>query len=341
MTVVSNARADGFVIDPPAVVRLFLVHGSEEGLVNERARVLVRGNASQNSDPIRLVRYEGDEISRHPNVLWDEAYALSLFGGRRAIWIDAQGRDLVAAVGPLFDRPLNDCILIIKAGLLKKGSPLRALFEAAPQAASVECYPDSRETLESLVDLEIRASGLAISAQGRGALIEMLEGDRQTTRNEIAKVILYAHDAGEITRDDVLAILGGQGSTAVDDLIDRTLLEERASVAGSAARCIESGMEHELLMARLAARLTLLYRLRVEMDSGGSIESAQRTFRLPMSAAANLTAQSKRWSGTMLSGLLNAVRTGSGRIRSDPSSARLIITRMLWAVASQAGPSRH
>ncbi len=343
MTVVPNSRADRYVIEPPAGVRFFLVHGSEEALVNERARAIVQGQTSGATDPLRLTRYDGDEVSRHPTVLWDEAYALSLFGESRAIWIDAQGRDLVAAVQPLFGRPPEGCTLLIKAGVLRKGSPLRSMFEAEPQAASIECYPDSRDTLESLIDFEIRASGLEMSSQARTALLETLEGDRQTTRNEISKLILYAYDAGKITRDDVVTVLGGQALSAVDDLVDRTLLQERSSVAAGAIAFFESGIENELLMPRLVARLMLLYRLRSDIDQGNSVESAQRSIgiKLPMSAAANLTVQARRWSSSGISRQLSIVRTVTRRARSDPSSVRLIITRMLWALASQAGPTPH
>ena len=55
-----------------------------------------------------LVRLEGDAVARDFGILADEAYAISMFGGDRAIWIDAQGRDLLPALEPLFARPPTD-----------------------------------------------------------------------------------------------------------------------------------------------------------------------------------------------------------------------------------------
>ena len=84
-------------------------------------------------DPLRVVRLEGDAIARDPGVLADEAYAIPMFGGSRAIWIDAQGRDLMPALEPLFKRPPGDCTFVVKAGQLKKGAPLRSAFEKAAE----------------------------------------------------------------------------------------------------------------------------------------------------------------------------------------------------------------
>src|SRR5271169_2735544 len=119
--------------------------------------------SSAAADPMRLTRLEGDAVARDPGALADEAYAVSMFGGARAIWIDAQGRDLLPALEPLFARPPTDCAIVIKAGQLKKGTGLRAAFESSAARASIECYPDDLSTLESLIDAEARAAGLAIA----------------------------------------------------------------------------------------------------------------------------------------------------------------------------------
>ena len=99
MSVVASAAADGFIERLPKDIRFFLVHGLDEGLVHERARAIVRKALAGDGDPLRLIRLDGDAIARDPGLLADEAYAISMFGGSRAIWIDAQGRDLAASAG--------------------------------------------------------------------------------------------------------------------------------------------------------------------------------------------------------------------------------------------------
>ena len=65
----------------------------------------------------------------------------SMFGGRRAIWIDAQGRDPLPALEPLFARPPDDCVIVVKAGILKKGTALRNAFEKRATARRSNATP--------------------------------------------------------------------------------------------------------------------------------------------------------------------------------------------------------
>src|ERR1700731_4665930 len=143
MSIVSSAAADGFIQRLPKEIGFYLVHGLDEGLTHERVKAIVRSRIGDDTDPMRLVRFEGDAIARDPGALADEAYAISMFGGDRAIWIDAQGRDLL---------PATDCTIVIKAGQLKKGTGLRGAFESSAARASIECYSDDSSTLESLIE---------------------------------------------------------------------------------------------------------------------------------------------------------------------------------------------
>jgi DNA polymerase III subunit delta len=182
MSIVSSAAADGFIQRLPKEIGFYLVHGLDEGLTHERVKAIVRSRIGDDSDPMRLVRLEGDAVAREPGALADEAYAISMFGGNRAIWIDAQGRDLMPALEPLFARPPVDCTIVIKAGQLKKGTGLRAAFESSAARASIECYSDDSSTLESLIDAEARAHGLSVAPDARAALVDMVGADRRTTR---------------------------------------------------------------------------------------------------------------------------------------------------------------
>ena len=107
MSIVSSGAADGFIQRLPKEIRFSLVHGLDEGLAHERVKAIVRSRIGDDSDPMRLVRLEGDAVAREPGALADEAYAISMFGGDRVIWIDAQGRDLMPALEPLFARPAD------------------------------------------------------------------------------------------------------------------------------------------------------------------------------------------------------------------------------------------
>jgi DNA polymerase III subunit delta len=343
MSVVSSAAAEGFIQRLPKEIRFYLVHGLDEGLAHERVKAIVRSRIGDDTDPMRLVRLEGDAVARDPGALADEAYAISMFGGERAIWIDAQGRDLMPALEPLFARPLTDCTIVIKAGQLKKGTGLRAAFEGSAARASIECYPDDSSTLESLIDAEARAAGLTIAPDARAALAHMVGADRRTTRGEIAKLMLYARGRSEITTEDVEAIVADAAPSNLDQVVDDALLGDLPAVEASLSRFFHEGGDADYLMIRLVARLTLLHRLRVEMDQGRPFEAAcQALFvKLPMSARRALAKQAERWTTDSLAERLPAIRQASARVRTDTQLADVLATRALWTLAARRRGARR
>jgi DNA polymerase-3 subunit delta len=342
MSIVNSAAADGFIQRLPKEIRFYLVHGLDEGLAHERVKAIIRSRIGDDTDPMRLVRLEGDAVARDPGALADEAYAISMFGGERAIWIEAQGRDLMPALEPLFARPLTDCTIVIKAGQLKKGTGLRAAFEGSAARASIECYPDDPGALESLIDAEARAAGLAIAPDARAALVHMVGADRRTTRGEIAKLMLYASGRSQITAEDVEAIVADAAPSNLDQVIDDALLRDLPAVEASLSRFFHEGGEADYLMIRLVARLTLLHRLRLEMDQGRPFEAAcQALFvKLPMSARRALAKQAERWTTDSIAERLPALRQASARVRIDSQLADVLATRALWTLARRRGTRR-
>jgi DNA polymerase III subunit delta len=342
MNIVNSAAADGFIQRSPKEIRFYLVHGPDEGLAHERVKAIVRNLVDGDPDPLRLVRLEGDAVALDPGALADEAYAVSMFGGARVIWIDAQARDLLPSLEPLFARPPTDCAIVVKAGQLRKGTGLRAAFETSPISASIECYSDDASELETLIDSEARAAGLAIAPDARTALVALTGADRQTTRGEIAKLMLYARGKSAVTAEDVEAIVSDAGPSNLDEVVDQALLGDLKAVETALTRFFHEGGEADHLMMRLVQRLILLHRLRLEMDQGRPFEAAcQALFvKLPLSARRALARQAERWTSESIAGRLPAVRLASARVRGDSRLAEVLATRALWTLASRSRGGR-
>ena len=337
MSVVSSAAADGFIERLPKDIRFYLVHGPDEGLAHERVKAVIRNLIQGDPDPLRLVRLEGDAVARDPGALADEAYAISMFGGARAIWIDAQSRDLLPALEPLFARPPTDCAIVVKAGQLRKGTGLRAAFETSAARISIECYSDDANALEALIDAEARAAGLSIDAEARAALVALTGADRQTTRGEIAKLMLYAQGTSRITAEDVQAIVADAAPSNLDEVVDQALLGDLKAVETSLIRFFHEGGDADHLMIRLVQRLLLLHRLRLEMDQGRPFDAACQTLfvKLPPAARRALARQADRWTSESIAARLPAVRLASARVRADSRLAEVLASRALWTLASR------
>lgn len=334
MSTVKNDSADAYVKRPPNGVALFLVHGNEEGLIHERARTLALGLGKALGGGV--LQMHGPDVAANPGLLLDEAYAIGLFGDKRAIWIDADGRDLARALEPLLQEPPRDCAVVIEAGNLKKGTALREAFERSPAAAAIECYPDDDRSLSALIEEEASAAGLRVSPGAKAALLANLGADRMSSRGELAKLAMYAKGAATIEASDVAAIVAGAAPSSLDAMIDLALGKDLGKLETAAARYFAEGGDGEEVMRRLLQRVMLLVRLRAEMDLGKSFDmAAQALFvRLPFAARGALGRQAQTWTSASLIKRLPALQAAAARIRRDPALADATATRLLWSMSS-------
>jgi DNA polymerase-3 subunit delta len=338
VTIVANSGADQFIKRAPRDMPFFLVHGNDEGLIRERCRGIVASLLDGDNDPLRLIRFDGDALAREPGTLAEEADAVSMFGGSRVIWIELQARDIAAALEPLLKMPPRDCAIIVEAGSLKKGTALRSTFEKLNNCASIECYPDDRRSIASLIEGEARQAGLSIAPEVRDYLVGLLGSDRMTTRGEIAKLLLYAKGRGAVTIEDVEAIVSDAAPSALDDAVDHAFLGDSAAVEATANRYFGDGGDPGSLLRVMVARAMLLHRLRLAMDEGRSFESAIQAqyVRLSPMRRSALEKQTVRWSALKVGALLRSLRPASANVRRDANLAPAIAMRALWAVASSA-----
>ena len=82
MVAVKNREAERFVSAPPDGLFLFLVYGSDSGMVRERALTIISKRVDDRHDPFQFVEMSGDAVSADPLALLDEANTTPLFGGR-------------------------------------------------------------------------------------------------------------------------------------------------------------------------------------------------------------------------------------------------------------------
>ncbi|WP_158815946.1 DNA polymerase III subunit delta [Methylocapsa sp. S129] len=338
MTIVANSGADQFVKRLPRDMFFFLVHGNDEGLIRERSRGIVNSLLEGDSDPLRLIRFDGDAVAREPGTLAEEADAVSMFGGSRVIWIELQARDIAAALEPLFKAPPRDCAIVVEAGSLKKGTALRSAFEKMGNGVSIECYPDDRRSIAALIDAEARQVGLSVPPDVRDYLVSLLGSDRMTTRGEIAKLLLYAEGNGAITIADIEAVVSDAAPSALDDAVDHAFLGDNSGIEETANRYFGDGGDPGSLLRVIIARAMLLHRLRLAMEDGRSFEAAMQAqyVRLSPLRRGALEKQAGRWSVLRLGGLLRALRPASANVRRDTNMAQAIAMRALWAIASSA-----
>jgi DNA polymerase-3 subunit delta len=269
MVALRAGEIEAFVANPDPARPVVLVFGPDAGLVSERATALIRAAVDDLNDPFALVRLDGEALSADPARLVDEANTIPLFAGRRAVWVKAGSRDFSAAVEALLAAPIRDCRIVIEAGDLRRGAPLRALCEGARQAVAIPCYPDTERDLGRLIDDEMRAAGISIAADARAALLPLLGGDRRASRNEVRKLALYARGRARVEVDDVAAVVADASALVLDNVVDATFAGRVADVEAGFFRARDAGIAPGRVVTAAISQVGQLHRALLSLEGGG------------------------------------------------------------------------
>ncbi|MDI7923266.1 DNA polymerase III subunit delta [Ferirhizobium litorale] len=268
MTEVKSHEFDGFLQRSAAQYRLFLIYGPDRGLVSERAGLVAGKSGVALDDPFSVTRLDVADLQGDPGRLIDEANAIGLFGGEKLIWVRGAANEkvLVDSLQLLSQNPLVGSTVIIEAGDLKKGSGLRRIAESSKNLVAIPCYADDARALNALIDNELAAEGLRISADARQQLLEFLGGDRIASRNEVRKLALYCRDAGTIEVRHVLEIIGDASAISTDDAIDAILSGDTEGFLAAMHKVSSSKTPIFLVLQGCLKQLQLLDVMRAEMD---------------------------------------------------------------------------
>lgn len=340
MVAIRNSDAGRFLERPPAHIFLYLVFGADAGLVSERARALVAGAIADPKDPFQFVRMNGDDLAGDPHRLAEEAHTIPLFGGRRAIRVEATGKSLIAAVEPLLAVPPQDCTIVIEAGALKKDVALRKICEREKCAAAIECTPDSAADLGQLIKETVAASGLTISAEAQAMLEALLGEDRLMTRLELEKLVLYARDAGEIGPQHVEAIVSDAASRWVDQPVNAAFSGDFGALDSGMARVVGVGGDVNGLLGAALRHAVALHRARLSIEGrdagpGEAPRMGQGFWRGPA-----FDGHLRAWTGERLLPAIAVLGEAIAAARREPKLAQAIAMRALWKVAQSARQGR-
>jgi DNA polymerase III subunit delta len=311
---------------------LFLVFGTDPGLISERTRALLRRLVDDPADPFQLVRLPGDELTRDPGRLADEAGTIPLFGGRRAVLVEAGTRPLAPAIEALLAGPATTPV-VIEAGALKKDAPLRKAVERARTAVAIECYPDEARDVLRLIDDEMMAAGLAIEPDAREMLAGLLGADRLASRSELGKLVLYAQGGGRVSADTVEAVVADAAVVATDALVDAAFTGDLPGLDAGLRRCVTNAAEAGTALMAASRHAVWLHRTRLEGGSTDAVLGQLGRYGIAFKRKASIERQLKLASPEALGRAVVRLGEAVGHARRNPDLAQSLAGRALWSVA--------
>lgn len=336
MVAIKAHEADRILARLDPAWRLVLIYGPDAGLVSERAGTLARAHVDDPDDAFQLVRIDGDALASDPMKLVDEANTIGLFGGRRAIRVSPTSKPLLAAVEPLLATPSQDALVIVEAGDLQRNNPLRTACERAKTALAVPCYGDAARDLGGIIDEMIRAAGKTIDRASRDHLAGLLGGDRQTSRREIEKLLLYAGTDPAIGEAHIEAVVGDTAQREQAMLVDAVFAGRLLAIDLAQAKLSSEGLDPGVMLGTVLRQALALLKARQAVDAGRGVRDVVATMRLPYPRIATTEAALNAWSTPKLTEAITLLGNAILAARRDAETGRAGATRALWTLARMA-----
>lgn len=338
MVKVAGNRADAFARKPDPAIRAVLLYGPDAGLVRERAESLIKSVAGSLDDPFRTREITPADLKDDPALLRDEANALSLMGGRRAIRLRNASDSLAAAFEDLLADAKFDALIVVEAGNLAPRSSLRALFEGHAAAAALPCYLDDESTLADVIEDSLRRHGLAVAPDALAFLASQLGGDRMVTRSELDKLALYSAGRGTVTLEDAEACVGDSTERGIEDVAAAVAAGDQVLLDRTYVRLLREGANPVGILRVVQRHFERLHLVAGKVAAGSNIEAAVEGLRPPIffKAKPAFKAAARQWSVPHLSQALGLLLKAEIDCKTTGMPSELICSRVLMQVAAAA-----
>ena len=342
MVAVKAHQALAFLKLPDARYSAYLIFGGDAGLVGERAAGVAKAIAAAETPPGEIVRLDEIDIEADPDKLAVELLTIPMFGGRKIVRVETSRRVTTNMLKPLLETGALAGVLIVEAGNLKKDDALRLAFEKAPHAAAIACYADEGRDLDTVISEVLQPLNLTISPGARQMLISRLGADRALSRGEIEKLALYAQGQGQITEDDVEAVVGDAAELTIDRIVNASALGDGPGAVTELQRALHAGESAQGIIFAVQRHYTRLHRLRASVDGGKSVEQTIGEMRPPIHFKQKdaLAAQLRSWRADALDAALAGIAAAARAARMSSALEDLLAERLVLTLARLARPAR-
>lgn len=324
-----------FVKSPNPKARAVLVYGPDDGLMRERAGLIGKSVTPDLNDPFNVAVLDGDLLVSDPARLPDEASAISMMGGARLIRIENASDKISPILREYLEKPSAENLVLLEAGELGPKSPLRALFEKAPNAAAVPCYVEDERGIATVIRSQINEGGKTIDNDALQWLAAAVVGDRGRARAETEKLLVYMGDDNKIRLDDVRNACGEAGETSLDDLI-YAVAGGRTEVALTTFNKLqEEGVVPVTILRALQNHFRKLHYTRSLMNAGLGAYEAMKSLQPPIffKLEDSFLSQVNKWSPARLMAILERLAQIEADTKKTGAPAETLMAQAVLGIA--------
>jgi len=326
----------------PADIRFFLLHGPDES----GSRALVSVLADAFGAEAERVELSGAELKADPARLADEAASISLFGGARYVLVDPAGEESVPAVEALLEAAAAGNPVLLLAGGLRPASRLLRLALGDGRAMAFASYaPEGREADRLVLDMA-RERGLFVRPDVASRIAEDTGGNRAILALELDKFALYLDAAPErpqpLEHDSVDALGAASEGGDLSRLVDSVGGGDSSLLQAELFRLAGEGVNGIVLIRAVLRRMTLLARLRAEVERGNSVDAvmASQGKSLFWKEKTSVGQQLARWRSDLLAKSVGRLLDAERQVKAPGGLGPVAVDEELFAICRQAARLR-
>lgn len=328
---------EAFVAKPNPAARVCVVYGPDQGLVTERAKTIAKTATPDLNDPFNVAMLHADQLLDDPARLNDEAFAQSLMGGNRLVYIREGADSLTPLLKDYLKEPSGHTLVVVEAGELGTKSSLRALAERAENAAAIPCYVEDERDLTRFIQNEAKAAGFGIDRDALAALAGSLVGDRRVARGEFEKLLTYKlSDTDKTIRlADVEACSGDVRARTFDELVHAVGTGDVGRVAASLAALARESTPAVAILRTVQGHFRRLYDCQLRMEKGSDAKAAMKSLNPPVfwKYEDSFQQQMRRWPRPRIENLLNQLNAVEAQTKQTAMPAETLTAQILLKTA--------
>jgi DNA polymerase-3 subunit delta len=333
----ANKSSIGRAVDQPdSKVRFYLFHGPDEAQSRALATRLLQALGATKS-VISAATVKSDPAS-----LVDEAAALSLFGGKRLIWIEPAGKEIEESVQALLAAPRIESPVVAIAGSLTKTAALLKLSESSVIALAYASYAPEGQDAERMVAELGRRFGLKISASVAARIAACADNDQAIAAQELQKLALFIdaspNSPKELEHGTLDELVADNAEGDFLRLADLALGGNLDALAEELGKLPSSGAEAIPVVRSLQRRLLMLAPARARVERGERPEAVMASLgrTLFWKDKALIQQMLQKWSAEDLATVANRASSLERRLIYSAAPEREMLGEELFAIARKA-----
>jgi DNA polymerase-3 subunit delta len=179
---------------------------------------------------------------------------------------------------------------------------------------------------------------LKIASDARAALMTLLGGDRQASRNELKKLTLLAHGEGEVTLDHVMAVVADASEMKLDPIIDGAFAGKPELVESEFAKAMVAGIYPGMIIASAQRHAAWLHKSALAVAEGmPASQLLDSGFpRLHFSRKPMAETALRNFSPARLAAIIDQLAVTALEMRKQTALAAAIAQRALLLIAVNA-----